>query len=172
MAKDPRTGPKIQGPPKIERVMHIARIMAAGKWKTRITELELMDQWGVKLSLVRSDADEASRLLKMDQKELDALREQNRTFLERLAHDAIERRSTVTGLPDYKAALEATRMTYEYVLGVNPRKQQVEVDASALSDDELLRLARVATKVIGETLEERKKAADEAPVQDQGPQGG
>jgi len=165
--------PKVfpNAPPKIERVMHIARLMASGKWRSRVTELELMDAWGVKLPLVRGDADEASRLLRMDPKELESLRESNRAFLERLQHDALERRSTVTGLPDYRSALEATKMTYEYVLGVNPRRQSSDVDPATVDEDELLRLARVATKVIGETLGQ-KKVDEQDPVQDPRPEGG
>lgn len=165
MTRQHRTGP-VSGPPKMERISRIAKIMAEGKWRTRVTEIELMQEWGVKLHLVRRDAEEASRLLRFDPKELDSLRDQQQKFLERLQHDAIERKNTVTGLPDYKSALEATKMTYEYVLGVS-LKASKEVDPGAMSDEELRKLAAAALTVIGT----EKRANEQAAVQDPGPAG-
>lgn len=96
-----------------ERVSYIAERMSRWDWpgdgagfaeRSRIAAV-----WGVSESRVKQLAAEASRSLRVDPATLDMLKAQHAAFAGFVMREAISRKSKVSGLPDFKAALEANR---------------------------------------------------------------
>jgi hypothetical protein len=100
---------------KADRVLAIAEMMATHEWTTnKLERAKLRERWGITEETLKKDAAEASRLLAFDKDELEALRAANvKTFL-RIAKDAEARQNAVTGLPDYRSAIEALSRAAEY----------------------------------------------------------
>lgn len=128
----------------MDRVRYIANLMASGQYRTRLTEQELCARWGISSCVYRQHAAEASRWLKLDPAEIEDLRTRNVMTLERLVHDALERKNTMTGLPDYRSVNDAIRLMQE-MLGPNEDKSR---DPEEMTDDELRELAKKATALL------------------------
>ena len=101
-------------PPKIDRIRHIARLMASGRYRFLETRLELAAAWGLTEGAIRSHAAEASRLLVIPPEELEQLRATAAGTFTRIARKAERMRNQVTGLPDWRSAIEANELSFRY----------------------------------------------------------
>ena len=93
-----------------ERVAYIADLMRRGRWVKRETQRELSAAWGVAVETVQGYSAEASRSLRVDPEERDALRAELATYAARLRRIATRERSEVTGLRNVEAALKAIEL--------------------------------------------------------------
>ena len=100
---------------KVERVSLIADMMIADTWNTnKVWRQDLADSWGVTTDTLKHDASEASRMLRWDKDDLEAMRISNVFWLLKLAERATVDASTVTGLSDLKTAIDARVKASEY----------------------------------------------------------
>lgn len=90
------------------RVQYIAELMSEDRWRTRVTERELAQAWDLSVARIRNLATEASRSLRIDAADRDALRAALMTRMDRIARDALATVNTITGLPDYGSAIKAS----------------------------------------------------------------
>lgn len=116
-------------PEKDERVKHIAKLMANGEYFGLITCHKLSEAWGVHFGTVKQDAGEAGRYLRIDPGERAQVKAEMAATVARIGEMALNKRNKVTGLPDYKSALEAIRL-YGIWTGVSDRVELEAVDAN------------------------------------------
>src|SRR5258705_13232770 len=116
-------------PAKEDRIKHIARLMANGEYFGMITCHKLADTWGLSIQSLRDDSAEAGRYLKRDPKERAQVQAEMAATVARIGEMALNKRNKVTGLPDYKSALEAIRL-YGIWTGVSDRVELEAVDAN------------------------------------------
>ena len=99
--------------------------MASGQWPEPGTpkclehRQELARAWGCSESSIRNYSAEASRNLRADEGERDYLRIKNARRMRRIAKKAERTPSDVTGLPDWRAAIDAWDRYGRY-LGLEP----------------------------------------------------
>lgn len=116
------------------------RIMADGEWGGYPTRIHLAELWGIEEVTVRRDSAEASRRLQMDPEQLEEFRQAQGFFFERIKREAVSRRSTVNGLPDWMAALKAAELAL--------RCQKIDLEPTAT------KTTKIAMKVIVEEVPE------------------
>jgi hypothetical protein len=94
-----------------QRVRHIAQLMARGEWLNSYSRrCELAASWGVTESAIKHYSAEAHRLLAFDPDERDELRTTLANRMLNIAEDAFARQNEVTGLPDYRSAIQALEL--------------------------------------------------------------
>lgn len=94
-----------------ERVTYIAdRLMRRGRWVKHKTQMELAAAWVLDPATIRGYSAEASRSLRLDPDERDALRAELAAHAARLRRMATRERSKVTGLRNIEAALKAIEL--------------------------------------------------------------
>jgi hypothetical protein len=137
--------------------------MAKGEYRTRLTEVECCNAWGISSSQFRQHATEASRWLQLDPQELEDLKARNIMTLERMVQDALRRTNIITGLPDYRSVTEAVRLTWEMI---GPTEKDAK-DVSEYTDEEIHALAEKALDMLRrpQKAEEPKKQDGKDPTE-------
>lgn len=117
----------MEPPSVIDRVNHIADLMAKGQYRTRITVRELAKQWGLGEGAVENNALEASRLLRVPPEQLADRRAAMAAWFEQQAAEAALLTNVITGLPDRVAALKAMELYGKYA-GLEPKGDEEKKD--------------------------------------------
>lgn len=104
---------------------HLMHLMSSGGYYGQRTCHQLGELWGVSWQTVCQDAAEAGRFLRLDPAERDARRQEMMAWFSQVAQQALSERSKVTGLPDFKAALEAMRLCGIYQ-GISDRVAEAD----------------------------------------------
>lgn len=106
-----RTKPLPPGvPDKETRVRHLMRLMSSGEYYGYNTCYRLVEEWGVSFHSLKQDVAEAGRFLRLPPEEREQRRAELSAWAMKVAEMALTSPNLVTGLPDYKAALEANRL--------------------------------------------------------------
>ena len=108
------TRPEDVPPKRSRRVRFCAWMMVTGRWFGLETHIELSKAWHVSVVAIRLYSMEAGHLLEVPPEELVALRQASKGFFSSIARRASEERSSVTGLPDWRNAIEARRLADKY----------------------------------------------------------
>lgn len=96
------------------RVLHIAELMSTLRYQSFLTCQALAKEWGLSAGTVQEYADEASRRLACPKDKIPELRARlSRTF-EAIGTAALNERSRVTNLPDFKSAIDAYKLHGQY----------------------------------------------------------
>lgn len=93
-----------------ERIHYIRTRMSDGDWLGGYgMRLSIARTWGISEGRIKQLAAEASRSLHLSPEDLAAEQLKLAAFCERIMRESVERSNFVTGLPDWRAALEAAR---------------------------------------------------------------
>lgn len=99
---DAPLNPDIQG-----RIEYIAALMSENRYHSFSTVRALATKWGLAMDTINKDAATASRLLRIPPERLEELRSRLAVTFERIAVDALRTPNLVTGVPDWRSAIEA-----------------------------------------------------------------
>lgn len=97
------------------RIAHIANLMVTMQWQGGISVNALAQEWGISPSRVSNLSGDASRLIRVDPIYRERLRATLAHQMSDIVRDASARKSTVTGMPDYRARIEATEKMGKYL---------------------------------------------------------
>jgi len=86
------------------------KLMSSGGYYGRNTCFDLAEEWGIHWTTVRDDAAEAGRFLQLTPEEKEQRRAELSGWASKVAELALNTPNVITGLPDYRAALEANRL--------------------------------------------------------------
>ena len=109
-----RLGPTPRVTGVAERVQWCAKVMAHGEWYGYPTHNELAEAWGCAVQTIRQYSAEAHRWLTLDAQALIELRTALALYCARIQREASEKRNKQTGLPDYRAALQAAELVAKF----------------------------------------------------------
>jgi hypothetical protein len=136
-------------PPREDCVRHIVELMVQGRFRMHLTQKELAQKWGLADSTVYDYAREASRFLKIPKEKREEYQAVQAAFLDAVMHDALNRHSVITGLPDYRHVILAWEMFQKYVLANNPLRPESDGPSPGeMSDEDLKNLALKAVKFV------------------------
>ena len=97
------------------RVQEIVVLMSAGEWlMKRSQRRDLAAKWGVQVSTVRDYATDAHRLLAYDPDERAQFQDALMARMLEIAERAKTTISTMSGMPDFRAEIDAIRLAGEY----------------------------------------------------------
>jgi len=139
------------------RVRHIAKLMASGDWMmNRLQRRDLAEEWGVTVDAIHSYAAEAHRVLALAPEEREHLRTIQAARFAAIADRARTTLNVITGMPDFRAEIDAVKLYGEY------SGLKVGEDGAA----------RVPTKIeIVHAPEPNEDRPVAVPGSDEGPQG-
>lgn len=127
---------------KADRVGVIRTLMIRNEWLMKKWQRQqLADVWDVEVATIRDYAADAHNQLSLGPEELEQMRMALAIRMDEIAERASKTISTVNGMPDFRAWIEATRLKGEY-LGVRtdeaPAKdaESPKVEIKLLTEDE------------------------------------
>jgi hypothetical protein len=103
MAESSSQRARVTSEEKTDRIRHISKLMASGRWVTGVTGADLADEWGVALATVEGYSAEASRLVREAVASSDDLRAQILATLQSITSEAMHRGQLRTAVESVKA---------------------------------------------------------------------
>lgn len=137
-------------PAPAKRINKIVELMAAGKWITGVTGVQLAQLWGLAPATLRREASEASRRLMLEPGEIEAKRWQLVAVMESAVSVAASKRDA--------ASMTRAALGQAEILGLLTQKHEVKVAESTPA--EAARLVREEFGAAGAPPEQQPPADD------------